>query len=168
MVSIKKIIGSFTAVSLCGFLFIGQAIADSKDSSSKNVTQSNQLDVIRFTQARLERLKTKLNLQPAQLGAWDQWSAHLIADVKKQQEDDIKLTQNWMDKEADNLTTPEKIAHQEKHLQMHIAHLQNQLTRLEDARVNATTFYSNLSKDQQTIFDLYWHESAFNHAHIGQ
>ncbi len=74
MVSIKKLIGSFTALSLCAFLFIGQAIADSKDSSPKTSTRNNQLDVIRFTQARLERLKTKLNLQPAQLAAWDQWS----------------------------------------------------------------------------------------------
>ena len=166
MISVKKSLSGFTALSLCALLFAGSAVAEPKDGSPKVENHCNRLDVVRFTQARLERLKTKLNLQPAQLAAWDQWSAHLIADVKKQQEDDIKLTQNWMDKEPDNLTTPEKIAHQEKHLQVHIAHLQNQLTRLEDAKVNVTTFYSNLSKDQQTIFDLYWQESAFNHAHI--
>jgi hypothetical protein len=53
-------------------------------------------------------------------------------------------------------TTNQKILRQEKRLQFHIDRLQIQFKRIEAARLNTESFYQLLSKDQQTIFDLFW------------
>lgn len=152
----NKYISRLAAFSLCFILTIGQTMADQKINSAKSTNQNMYAEIVQLTQARLENLKGNLNLQASETTAWNQWFSQVIAEVKKQHEADIKFSQSWLDNESDNPTTPEKLVQQETHLKAHITHMQNQLNRLEKARVNTINFYNMLSKDQQTIFDLFW------------
>ena len=112
--------------------------------------------IVKITQDRVESLKKKLNLQPNQMGGWNLWSSVLLLDVKKQRIEDVKSFESLREPQSDLATTNQKILQQEKRLQFHIDRMQTQLKRIEVARLNTDTFYQTLSKDQQTIFDLFW------------
>jgi len=125
--------------------------------------QEQNVNVLHTVEAKLQNLKNLLNLDLSQNSAWNTWSSEVISEVKKQHEDDQKMSKDWVDDVSDNLSTPEKLAHQEEHLRYHIGRMENQLLRIESARKNTTAFYGTLNKNQQTIFDLFWKDSAFHH-----
>jgi hypothetical protein len=155
-------------ISACLLMLIGDVAAGVFGPPSVSSNLDQYRDITRFTETRLESLKGKLDLDDSQLPAWNTWSSGVLSDVKKQNMEDQKLVSDWQDEVPDNITTPEKIAHQEEHLRHHILRMQNQLNRLEGARVNTINFYSGLNKSQKTIFDLFWQETAFHHKSAGQ
>ena len=144
------------------------SMAGLSNMSSVPSDQNKYKDITHITEARLQSLKEKMDLDDSQLLAWNIWSSGVLSDVKKQNMEDQKVVSDWQDEVPDNITTPEKIAHQEEHLRQHILRMQNQLNRLETARVNTLTFYSALNKSQSIIFDLFWQETAFHHISIKQ
>jgi len=163
----KKYIISSAVLSTCMLMLMGDVIAGVSNMPPTPSGQHQYTDITHFTEARLQSLKEKLDLDPSQISAWNTWSSGVISDVKKQNMEDQKVVSDWMDEVPENTTTPEKLAHQEEHLRHHIMRMQNQLNRLEAARLNAITFYTALNKSQKTIFDLFWQESAFHHRSIG-
>jgi len=142
--------------------FNSVAMAD-VGSSAYQKTQEQHANVLHVVEAKLQNLKPLLNLDSSQNSAWNTWSSEVIAEVKKQHEDDQQVSKDWGDDMSDNLSTPDKLAHQEEHLRHHIARMENQLLRIEAARKNTGAFYGVLNKNQQTIFDLFWKESTFHH-----
>ena len=162
----KKYVGGLIIVSCSFALLSGSCFAEEKKEKGSALVEGAGKEIMQLNLNNLEDLHKKLNLQPAQSDAWKKWSDKLTADVREQFGDDVKLNKHWSDRVSSQLTTPEKIAHQETHLKFHVTRMQRQLDRLEEARVTTLAFYGTLSKDQQTIFDLFWSNTAFVHEHM--
>ena len=158
----KKHYISIAILSASSMLLLGSASADTGNMPSAK-SHEQHINIVHMVEVRLQNLKSKLNLESSQNDAWNAWSTEVISDVKKQHEEDQKLARDWTDNVSDNVSTPDKLAHQEEHLRHHIARMQNQLLCIEAARKNTTTFYAVLNKNQQTIFDLFWQEDTFHH-----
>ena len=120
-------------------------------------------DKVQMTRDRLDDLKAKLNLGDSQIPAWNAWSSRVISDVKELEKESVP--RDWM-AGRENLTIPERMQRQEDHLRSRIAWLQERLKRLEAARRDTGTFYAALTRDQRTIFDLFW-ERVFPHPDHG-
>jgi hypothetical protein len=115
-------------------------------------------DWVKHTQQTLDDLKGKLNLTPAQMPAWETWSAGLITDAHQQPGKDNPGHEGKGSaaKPMVDETTPEKMAHGIERLHAQITWMQAHVARLEAAQVRTKTFYDTLSTDQKTIFDLFW------------
>ncbi len=118
-----------------------------------------QFDWILHTRQTLDELKGKLNLAPAQLAAWDTWSAGVIKDSQQQLErKDKRRAESAMAKALVGSSTPERMARGIERLRAETAWMQEHLNQLEAAQVRTGTFYGALDINQKTIFDLFWHE----------
>lgn len=115
-------------------------------------------DWVKHTQQTLDNLKGKLNLTPAQMPAWETWSAGVITDANQQLEKDKpgREEKGGVAKPIIDETTPERMAHGIERLHAQITWMQAHVARLEAAQVRTKTFYDTLSTDQKTIFDLFW------------
>ena len=164
--SVKKYVSTLIILSCSAALLSASCFAEEKKEKGTVASEGVSKEIVQLNKNNLEDLHKKLNLQPTQTDAWKRWSDKLTVDVKEQFSDDVKLNKHWSDRVSTELTTPEKIAHQQTHLKFHVARMQRQLDRLEEARVNTLAFYGTLSKDQQTIFDLFWSNTAFVHEHM--
>lgn len=138
------------------FLLTPTVFAQMKTMPEFMPPEASHQAVVKLTQERVDVLQKKLNLQSDQVAAWSVWSTVLLMDVKQQRMEDLKAFENSREHAMDNSSTPQKIRYQEKRLQFHIERLQLLLKLVEAARLNTDTFYQLLSKDQPTIFDLFW------------
>jgi hypothetical protein len=145
------------SIGLLSFFLLGSvSLAQNRPSPEPSLQEVSHQVVVKISQERIDSLKKKLNLQVDQLVAWNVWSSVLLVDVKKQRIEDMKMLENVREPMMETNTTNQKILRQEKRLQFHIDRLQIQFKRIEAARLNTESFYQLLSKDQQTIFDLFW------------
>lgn len=104
--------------------------------------------------ARMEHLKTLLQLQPAQQAAWEKYVAALQPQARPTQADSANA------KPLRDMTTPERIE------------LRQQLRKARDAaaqqRDNATkAFYASLTPQQQKAFDALHHAGPGKHGKHG-
>ena len=125
---------------------------------------------------RLASLQLKLDLQPGQTQAWKTWEQTVRTEVKKQSTEECRINMQWWTHASDDeidLSTPERLKHQEDSLRNQLALMQAQLERLESAEKNTVPFYAVLDAKQKTIFDLFWrlehatsfHPSGMNRPH---
>jgi hypothetical protein len=117
-------------------------------------------DWIAHTQHILDELKTKLNLAPEQMTAWDIWSQGVINDGRHQlgQKQTGRYEMKRRAKSSIDETTPERMARGIERLRTETSWMQEHLSQLEAAQVRTVVFYNALGVNQKTIFDLFWHE----------
>ena len=98
-----------------------------------------------------------MNLKPEQMSAWDTWSAGVQADAKEQLKkgNDEDNGAGAMPSRV-NQTTPQRMARGIERLRAETQWMQAHLVRLDAAQVRTKTLYDTLSREQQTIFDLFW------------
>ena len=115
---------------------------------------------ILHTEHTLDELKSKLNLAPGQLPAWNTWSSGVLKDAHLQLEErSAKIEHRREEARAPaDLTTPERMARGIEDLRAQTAWLQEHLVQLEAAQARTKAFYDVLDTNQKTIFDLFWHE----------
>ncbi len=123
------------------------------------------MDWVDHTQRMLKDLKTKLNLAPAQQGAWDSWSK-MVVDNARAQSERIKhwhqehLKQgDMMDPVHAGMSTPERMEAGLEHMKTEVKRMQDHVALLETAIAGTKSFYGTLDTNQKTIFDLYWQQS---------
>ncbi len=126
----------------------------------QGVTGQARFDWIKHTQVTLDELKTKLNLNPTQIPAWDTWTAGVVGDAHNQllmHADDchhgMRHHSAWI-----NESTPDQMTHGIACLRAEMTRMQEHLVQLEAAQVRTKIFYDTLGPNQKTIFDLFWHE----------
>ena len=149
---------------MCSALIVGNVMAESA-AMPPPPEHYQSVDRVRMTQDRLEELKAKLELGDSQMPAWNAWSSKVIADVKELDKESSGMPRDWMEGQQEDLTIPERMAKQEDHLRNRIRWMQKRLTRLDAARKNTASFYAALTKDQKTIFDLFWECGFSEHRH---
>lgn len=162
-----KSIGSTTVLltGICSALLIAGNVRAESASMPAPPEHCQAVDRVQMLQNRLEALKAKLDLNDSQLSAWNAWTSKVIDDVKEFDKEAGNMPHGWMDAQQADLPTPERMTKQEERLRNRINWMQKRLTRLEAARKNTATFYSELSKDQKTIFDLFWNRDFLERHH---
>jgi hypothetical protein len=120
----------------------------------------HSFDWIQHTQQTLDELKVKLNLSAEQIPAWDAWSRGVLKDAQQQidrQKVESEKAYN-AEKSMADATTPDQMAAGIVRLRAETTWMQEHLAHLEAAQVRTKAFYTALSVNQRTIFDLFWHE----------
>ncbi|MDB5825083.1 MAG: hypothetical protein JWR21_3787 [Herminiimonas sp.] len=103
-------------------------------------------DPVAGTQKRLEQLKQKLNLKPAQQASWDTFANATIANARARAVAHEKMEGKGQ-RDRQSMSTPERM---EKMAAMMRANADS----LSKAAADTKTFYDGLSVEQRTIFDL--------------
>lgn len=122
--------------------------------------KNQTFDWIQHTQHTLDELKSKLNLAPEQMAAWDTWSRGVLKDGHQQleQKKSEREEKGVKAKPIDEGTTPEQMADGIARLRAETSWMEEHLARLEAAQARTAVFYNTLGINQKTIFDLFWHE----------
>lgn len=160
---------SFTRLAFSTVLFACSALA-AENAMADNAgvppppEHYRAFDRVQMTRGRLEDLKAKLNLGESQMPAWNAWSAEVVSDVKELDKEANGMHRDWREGRQKDLTIPERMERQEAHLRSRIGWMQKRLDLLEAGRKNTETFYAALTRDQRTIFDLFW-EKNFRRRH---
>lgn len=139
-------------------LFAGFCLATAGISSDAQETQTEAAecgyrshyqwnDPVSSTQRDVAELNIKLDLKPAQLRAWEAFSAALMT-LKKEEAQLGEKARAAIPAEFESMTTPEKIAKISAAMRLNAESL-----RRTFHIVNG--FYDVLSVEQQAIFDLY-------------
>ena len=121
---------------------------------------SRNFDWIQHTQRTMDELKSKLNLAPEQMTAWDTWSRGVIKDDQQQLEQKKSRHEEKSGRAKPTAadTTPERMARWIERLRAETNWMQEHLLQLEAALVRTKAFYNTLDTNQKTIFDLFWHD----------
>jgi periplasmic protein CpxP/Spy len=110
----------------------------------------------------LAELKTNLQLNPSQEGAWTSFAAAMQPPADMQHRQHTMRSQHA---ELEKLTTPERIDKQRVLRQDRMARMNTELTRREDA---AKSFYATLGASQQKVFDAaHWRLMRMQHGRRG-
>ena len=125
------------------------------------------VDFVQTAQKKIDELKTKLNLDPAQMSAWNAWAGKAIDNAKKRQDDLEKARKDWGSGKQEDLTTPQRMDQQIEALGKQIERMQGRLAMLKDSKTTTDNLYAALNKNQKTIFDLYWEKSRLHPRHMG-
>lgn len=154
-------------------LLIGAAAANDDTgcaTQSAGQAQMQSQDWVQHTRLTLDSLKSELALAPAQTGAWDKWSAGVMADAKRQMaqkmerhEEREKRQQLKVDEKVDEKveekvdeTTPQQMARGIARLREENRWMQKHIRQLQAAQVRTEAFYKSLSTGQKDSFDRFW------------
>ena len=125
------------------------------------------IDFVQVAQKKIDELKVKLNLEPAQMSAWNAWAGKAIDHAKKRQEDMEKARKDWGSSKQENLTTPQRMEQQIDALGKQMERMQGRLSMLKESKAATDNLYAVLNKNQKTIFDLYWEKARLHPRHMG-
>lgn len=128
------------------------------EAGETTMAHGHRIDWIEHTRQTLDELKAKLNLTPAQAQAWETWSAGAMKDAHAQYEQRKTWLEERNEKEAQDGTTPQRMARGIERLRAETNWMEQHLTQLEGAQVRTQVFYDALDTNQKTIFDLFWRE----------
>ena len=120
-------------------------------------------DPVVAAQKRLAELKQKLNLKPSQQAAWETFSNALIAQARAGAQSREKM-KGTVARDFENMSTPEK-------MEKMAAMMRSRADDLSKTASDTKTFYTVLSTEQKTIFDLFakniWDRRMMEHMHHG-
>jgi hypothetical protein len=103
-------------------------------------------DPVAATQKRLEQLKQKLNLKPAQQASWDTFANATIANARARAEAHEKMEGRGQG-DRQSMPTPER-------MEKMAAMMRTGADSMSKASADTKVFYDGLSVEQRTIFDL--------------
>ncbi|MBI3524003.1 MAG: Spy/CpxP family protein refolding chaperone [Betaproteobacteria bacterium] len=124
---------------------------------------SGRVDLVAVTQKNLEHLGKNLYLKPEQQDAWSTYVAAMTQLARERSQEMAGGKQGWR-KGSENISTPDR-------LDRMIERMRQGADRLAKVASETRTFYTRLSPEQKTIFDLQardaWRKQRGRHMHPG-
>ena len=136
-----------------GFCLATAGIYSDAQEMPTEATESNKEphyqwnDPVSSTHRYVAEINKKLDLKPAQQGAWKTFSAALMT-LKKEEAPLGEKARTATPADSENLTTPEKIAKMSAVMRLNAERLRRTSHIVKD-------FYNVLNVEQKSIFDLY-------------